>query len=107
MTLYWQFGILDAALIIPFVGFIMIGFAAIRVLREPGDGIKPSDKAERAIMWSSIGEGIGLFVASNIVMNLHHPELLLPAMALVVKGRISFRSRALPRSRRFMLLVPH
>ncbi len=35
-------------------------------------------------MWSSIGEGLGLFLAGNIVMNLHRPDLLLPAMALVV-----------------------
>jgi hypothetical protein len=50
----------------------------------PGDGIKPSAKAMRAIMWSSIGEGIGLFIASNLVINLNRPELLLPAMALIV-----------------------
>lgn len=35
-------------------------------------------------MWSSIGEGVGLFPAANIVMNLHRPDLLLPSMALVV-----------------------
>ena len=35
-------------------------------------------------MWSSIGEGIGLFLASNIFINLHRPDLLLPSMALVV-----------------------
>lgn len=35
-------------------------------------------------MWSTIGEGIGLFLASNIVINLHRPDLLLPSMALVV-----------------------
>ena len=35
-------------------------------------------------MWSSIAEGIGLFIAANVVMNLGHRDLLLPAMALVV-----------------------
>ncbi len=35
-------------------------------------------------MWSSIGEGMGLFLVSNIVINLHRPGLLLPSMALVV-----------------------
>ncbi|WP_234931208.1 hypothetical protein [Gluconobacter japonicus] len=62
----------------------MIGFAAMYVIRLPGDGIKPTPKEERAIMWSSIGEGIGLFLASNIVINLHRPDLLLPSMALIV-----------------------
>ena len=84
MTLYWQFHIIGLALVIPFFGFAVIGLAAIRVLRRRGDGIAPSEKAERVIMWSSIGEGIGLFLAANIVINLHHAELLLPAMALVV-----------------------
>jgi hypothetical protein len=84
LTLYWQFGILDATLLIPFMGFAMIGVAAICVLRNPGKGITASGKAERAIMWSSTAEGIGLFLASNIVINLHRAELLLPAMALVV-----------------------
>ncbi|OUJ12426.1 hypothetical protein, partial [Acetobacter sp. DsW_063] len=64
--------------------FLLIGLAAMYVIRLPGDGIKPTPKEERAIMWSSIGEGIGLFLASNIVINLHRPELLLPSMALVV-----------------------
>jgi hypothetical protein len=35
-------------------------------------------------MWSSIGEGIGLFLVTNIVINLHYPQLLLPSMAIVV-----------------------
>jgi len=39
---------------------------------------------ERAILWSTMGEGIGLFLASNIVINIHRPDLLLPSMALVV-----------------------
>ena len=35
-------------------------------------------------MWSSIGEGVGLFVAAQTVISLGHREMLLPAMALVV-----------------------
>lgn len=84
MTLYWQWHLSGAALGLPFIGFVLIGLAAGYVIRSPGEGIKPSAKEERAIMWSSIGEGIGLFVAANIVMNLHRPDLLLPSMALVV-----------------------
>lgn len=62
-------------------------------------GIEPSERAGRVIIWSSIGEGVGLFVAANIVQNLHRPELLLPAMALVV-GLPSYRSLMLRRSGR-------
>ena len=83
-TLYWQWHLYGVTLALPFLGFILIGLAASYVIRTPGEGIKPSPKEERAIMWSSIGEGVGLFLAANIVMNLHRPDLLLPSMALVV-----------------------
>jgi len=84
LTLYWHLNFSGISLAVPFLGFLLIGLAAMYVIRLPGDGIKPTPKEERAIMWSSIGEGIGLFLASNIVINLHRPELLLPSMALVV-----------------------
>ena len=84
LTLYWQYDSTGLVLALPFLGFAAVALAAVHVLRLPGTGIVPSQRAERAIMWSTIGEGVGLFLASNIVMNLHRPELLLPAMALVV-----------------------
>lgn len=84
LTLYLQWHPSGAALASPFLVFALIALVAGFVIRSPGDGIKPSPKEERAIMWSSIGEGIGLFLASNIVMNLHRPDLLLPSMALIV-----------------------
>lgn len=84
LTLYWHLNFSGIALTVPFLGFLLISLAAMYVIRLPGDGIKPTPKEERAIMWSSIGEGIGLFLASNIVINLHRPDLLLPSMALVV-----------------------
>ena len=84
LTLYWQYGIKGLVLAAPFLVFAAIGLAALHVLRLPGAGVVPSERAEKAIMWSSIGEGLGLFVAGNVVMNIQRPELLLPAMALVV-----------------------
>jgi hypothetical protein len=84
LTLYWQWHLSGITLALPFLGFVLIGLAASYVIRAPGKGIKPSPKEERAIMWSSIGEGIGLFLAANIVVNKHRPDLLLPSMALVV-----------------------
>ena len=84
LTLYWERQISGAAVALPFVAFGLIALAAGVVIRRPGEGLKPTPKEERAIMWSSIGEGVGLFLASNIVINLHRPSLLLPSMALVV-----------------------
>ena len=84
LTMYWQWDTSGVALATPFLVFAAIGLAAAYVIRLPGSGFAPSEKTERAIMWSSIAEGVGLFLAGNIVMNLHRPELLLPAMALIV-----------------------
>jgi hypothetical protein len=96
MTLYWQFDMVGLTLVIPFIGFGIIGLSAARVIRRPGDGIMPSKQAQRVIMWSSIGEGVGLFLAANIVMNLHHPAFLLPAMALIVGLHFVPIARAAP-----------
>ena len=84
LTLYWQRQLSGVLLVLPFVGFAVIGVAATHVIRQAGTGIVPSPSAEKAIMWSSVAEGIGLFLAANIVINVHRPDLLLPSMALVV-----------------------
>ncbi|WP_375393907.1 hypothetical protein [uncultured Sphingomonas sp.] len=84
LTMHWQWHAAGLPLTIPFTVFAAIALAAAHVIRLPGTGIVPSERARRAIMWSSIAEGIGLFLAANIVINLHRPDLLLPAMALVV-----------------------
>jgi len=73
-----------AAIGLPFVGFAVILVAAIVVIRQPGTGFTLSRQGRRAILWSSTAEGIGIFLAVNIVNNLGHPEWLLLAMALVV-----------------------
>jgi hypothetical protein len=84
MTLALQFHWNGLPLGLPFLVFAAILALAFVVIRQPGNGISPSKQAERVIMWSSIGEGVGLFIVANVVVNIHHPEMLLPAMALVV-----------------------
>jgi hypothetical protein len=84
LTLGFQFHWTGLKLGLPFALFAIIALAAALVIRRPGEGISPSKQAERVIMWSSIGEGVGLFLAANLVINLGHREMLLPAMAVVV-----------------------
>lgn len=84
LTMYRQLHWSGVVLVLPFVVFAVIGVAAAYVILLPGDGVKPSPKEERAIMWSTIAEGVGLFLAANVVTNLHRPDLLLPSMALVI-----------------------
>ncbi|MES2055339.1 MAG: hypothetical protein V4564_05300 [Pseudomonadota bacterium] len=84
MTLAIGLGWSGVPLMLPFLVFAAIAAAAAIVIRRPGEGVTPSTQAGRVIMWSTIGEGVGLFVAANLVVNLGHHEWLLPAMALVV-----------------------
>jgi hypothetical protein len=84
LTMHWQWNISGETLAAPFVVFAAIGVSAVICIRLPGQGFTLSRRAEKAIMWSSIAEGIGLFVGSQFVLNLHRPELLLPVMALIV-----------------------
>jgi hypothetical protein len=84
LTMYWQLHLSGALLALPFLGFALIAIAAALVIRLPGTGVILPAKAEKAIMWATIGEGVGLFLAANFAVNLHRTDLLLPAMALVV-----------------------
>lgn len=84
LTMYRQLDVTGAALMVPFLIFAAIGMTATRIIRVTGRGSDLSENAQRVVMWSSVAEGIGLFLAGNIVVNLHRPELLLPAMAMIV-----------------------
>ncbi len=84
LTLAWQWHVLGSILVIPFLVFVLIAFTASYALRQPGSGIALSSTAKRTFLWASTAEGAGIFVAINVVMNMHRPDWRLPAMALVV-----------------------
>jgi hypothetical protein len=85
MTLYWQWQVTGLLLLaLPFLGFALIALAALRVIRRPGTGLAVTPKEEKAIIWATIGEGVGLFLVANFAVNLHRTDLLMPGMALVV-----------------------
>ena len=90
MTLYWQFDILGGELIIPFSG----SPPSVSLDPHPSETwqwqFTPSEKAQRAIRWSNIAEGIGLCLVFNIVINQHHPESLLLRWHSL-SGRISLQ----------------
>jgi hypothetical protein len=50
LTIYWQWHVSDVALGLPFADFAIIGLIAACIFRLPGKGVRPSAKAERAIM---------------------------------------------------------
>ena len=84
MTMYLQWQVRGIILTLPFCGFLAIGAAAMCTIRLAGNGIFMSEQTKKVLVWSSIGEGIGIFLASNIVTNLQRPDLFLPSIALVV-----------------------
>lgn len=84
LTMHRQWQIVGITLAVPFIVSLAIWVAAAQTIRLKGNGIDMSERTKKALIWSSAGEGIGIFVAVNIVNNLKRPDLLLPAMALVV-----------------------
>lgn len=84
LTIAWQWHATGALLALPFIVFAIIGVIAACAIRLQGTGMVLSPRAERTIMWSTIAEGIGLFVAFNLVVDLDRLEWRLPAMAMIV-----------------------
>jgi len=84
LTLLLQLKWTGLKLGLPFVGFVAIAIAAIWAIRLPGIRFRRPEGAAQAMLWSSIGEGVGLFLVGNLLPNIGHGELLLPAMALIV-----------------------
>lgn len=83
LTLLLQLQASGIAIGLPFIGFVLIAGAALIVMRSAGTFVKP-DGSGRAIMWSSIGEGTALFVVNEALINLGRPNLIIPAMTLIV-----------------------
>jgi hypothetical protein len=84
LTLWLQWHRTGPILAVPFVGFAAIAIATWSIVRLPGPGFVRPPGSGKVMMWSSIGEGIGLFVINNLAINLGHADLVIPAMALVV-----------------------
>ena len=98
-TFFWAScaydGLLDTSyrwllLIFPILCVIFI-YNAFRLIRKaqnlPSQPLADLDEEEKRGKRFGIilaGEGIGIFIAVNIVINLHHRELIMPAIALVV-----------------------
>ncbi|RUL75950.1 hypothetical protein EKH80_09500 [Dyella choica] len=74
----------SALLILPVL--VLAAFLAnlFRVRRSLSAIRQRTEQAGKVVMWSTIGEGVGIPVAINVVKNFGHPEWVLPAIALVV-----------------------
>jgi hypothetical protein len=106
LSMLWQWNMQGSALFIPFIVFFVVSLLAAYIIRMPGSRNVLSKRTGRVIMWSSIAEGVGLFIASNIIANLHRPELQLPVMTLIV-GLHLYLSHFLHRIARSTLLRRH
>jgi len=75
--------------LVPVIVFTVRGVKLNKLAKSFPKAESAEDKAEEKRMgkWFGIifaGEGVGIFIAINIVTNLGHPELTVPAIALVV-----------------------
>ncbi len=69
--------------------FVMNGIRFFGIARQFPNAVSPEDAAEKKRMskWFGIifgAEGLGIFLAVNIVINLGHPDLIIPVIALIV-----------------------
>lgn len=84
MTLALQMDCRGSLLFSPFILTMGVFIFSIHTIRLPGEGIVPSGPARRVILWSTLGEGIGIFIAANVAINLGYSHILLPVIALIV-----------------------
>jgi hypothetical protein len=82
-------------LIAPFVIFLAVAFRAGLLIRS-GRVADRSEHAGRVIMWSSIGEGVGIFILANVLVNMGYPRLVLPGIAAIVGLHFLPMARAIP-----------
>jgi len=76
------FGILAAAFVVKAIYFFSV---AKRFPKNTSEA--DNERGKKEGMWFGIifgGEGLGIFIAINVVNNIGHPDLVIPAIALVV-----------------------
>jgi hypothetical protein len=70
-------------LLLPIAIIALIVARAVALSRK-GSANLATERAEKVIMWSTIGEGIGILIVANILFYGGHRDLVLPGVAAVV-----------------------
>ena len=81
-----------AAWLVPAIIFLALGVRALRVVRANPPAAEPlalevaerQRRAGRIFAWTSAGEGLGILLAVNVVVNLGHPDWQAAAAVAVV-----------------------
>ena len=104
-TVWWVVGLRAAGhgpalvFLVPLGVAAALVFAARRPLREPASrAIGPAEEARRGrlVGWASAAEGVGIFVAANVLVNTGHRDALAPVIALIVGAHFVPLARGLP-----------
>ena len=68
------------------IPFAILGFIVMRVvaLSRRGSANLASASTDKVFMWATIGEGIGIVIVVNVLVNFGHRDLILPGIAAVV-----------------------
>jgi hypothetical protein len=60
-------------------------------------------RTRRIMLWSTIGEGVGILAGINVVINMGHPDLVLPVISLAVALHFLPMAAAIPFPRFYAL----
>ena len=71
-------------LLLPIAIFRYTGVSGIVLLQRRATARFGTPHDYEVILWSTIGEGIGIFLFLNVLVNINHQDLILPDMAAVV-----------------------
>lgn len=100
MAAFWCAGALFFSRLPPWWAAPAIAISAAILLwtRDASDGREDADRSHvgrLVAIWSSV-EGVAIFVAANILVNLHMAERLLPTMAIIVGLHFLPLARGIP-----------
>jgi hypothetical protein len=106
-TVWWIVGLRAAGhgpallYIVPIVAAAVLGGVYWGVTHRRGAAGGAVDSAEEArrrrlVRWASAAEGVGIFVAANVLVNIGHRDAIAPTIALIVGAHFVPLARGLP-----------
>ncbi len=98
-----QLGALSPLLVLPLLISGAIVAWAAQVIRQPGTFYTLDRHGRRITMQATIGEGVGIAVFLNVLINTGLTDYILPSVALVVGLHFIYMAYYIPRRRFYFL----
>ena len=102
-VIWWIAGMLTAGhsaavvWVVPVIASVMLGAAVTRLRGATGPGDEVDEKRRnRLVMLWSAAEGVAIFIAINVLVNVGHRDAFVPVVALIVGAHFIPLARGLP-----------